>query len=97
MSVRVVKSASEFEFDVAKDFIQLFNYLVDSKKANLATYVALKTAEFTIQYGPESSANFKNAYEYALKKSGLESSQKDALEFAKSMASLSIKKLKNER
>lgn len=91
MSVRVIKSGSAFEFDITKDFIDLFNYLGDQSKSNLPTFEALKVAEHVVKYGPEAKKNFTQAYEYAISKSGMEASQKDAIEFGKTMASRSVK------
>lgn len=92
MGARVVKSGNEFEFNVTKDFISLFNYLTDSK-INLPTYEAISVTEHVMKFGPEAKKNFIQAYEYAISKNGLDKSIKDAIEFAKSMASNSKKEI----
>lgn len=90
---RVIKNGSTFEFNITKDFIELFNYLTDKNKSNLPTYEALKISEFVTQFGPESKSNFIKAYEYALEKNGLDKSIKESIELGKQMASKSIKKI----
>lgn len=91
MGARVLKNATDFEFSVTQDFISLFEYLTDKRKANLPTFEALKAAEYVSQFGPEAKNNFVQAFEYAVKKQGLDKSIADGVEFAKSMAAKSIK------
>lgn len=92
IGARVVKNNSGFDYSITDEFISLFNYLTQDKGANLPTYEALNVSEYVTKYGPESKKNFIQAYEYALNKKGLDRSNKDAIEFGKTMASRSVKK-----
>jgi hypothetical protein len=91
MGSRVIKNGSPFGFDITTEFISLFNYLTDPKKANIVTFEALSVSEFVTKFGPESKRNFIQGFEYALSKKGLDVGVKEAIEFGKSMASRSTK------
>lgn len=91
-AARVVKSGENFEFKIGTDFIDVFNFVTDKDNANLPTFKALNVAENVVQYGPEAKPNFFKAYEYGIAKNGLDKTIPDAIEFAKTMASRSVKK-----
>jgi hypothetical protein len=88
---RVVKSGEGFDFEIGSDFIDVFKFLTATDKANLPTYEALNSAESVVKFGPEAKMSFIHAYEYGVSEKGLDKSIKDAIEFAKTMASRSVK------
>lgn len=92
IATRVVKNAPPFDFKIADDFIELFNYLSGQQRSNLPTFEALKVAEHVTQFGPEAKKNFTQAYEYGVNKNGLDLTIKAAIDFGKAIAAESVKK-----
>ena len=91
LSARIMKNGAQYSFNISSEFISLFHYLTEPNKSNLPTFKALEVSEYVTKFGPESKGNFIQGLEYALSKEGLDKPFQDALEFAKLMASKSIK------
>ena len=92
LASRVIRSGDEFENKVGETFIDVFHYLTKANKANLPTFEALEVSEEVVKYGPEAKRNFIQSYEYGLDQKGLGLSNKQAIDFGKTMASRSVKK-----
>lgn len=86
MAARVAGFSEESKLPVAKAFINIFGYLTNSKDVNLSLRDALPIAESLVAVSPVAAENFKNAYEYASEKNGLELPRADAVNFAKSVS-----------
>ncbi len=77
---------------LAKDFIEIYEYLIIKKKSELSQAQAISIAKEVLQFGPTAKDNFFQAYEYAENKKGLAYSAVESVNFAKKMAARSLSK-----
>ncbi|MCX6118414.1 MAG: hypothetical protein NT027_12795 [Proteobacteria bacterium] len=83
---RILIAGEESRKPVGKTFVEAFTFLTNQKETNLTAQDALSIAEQISAASPKALDNFKNAYEYALDKSGLNLSRKEAILLATSVA-----------
>jgi hypothetical protein len=86
MAARVAAYSADSKLPVAKAFKVALTYLTEQKDVNLALRDALPIAEALVAVSPESVERFKNAYEYASNKNGLDMPRAEAIQFAKTVA-----------
>jgi len=90
--------SEHFNKPIAKSFIDLLEFASqESDGPGLDLKSALETSQELIKYGPKAHINFKQAYKYGVKKSGLGLSAKNALRFAKNIAKRSSKELESPK
>ncbi len=92
LAARVAKSGKDFKKPIGDGFKKLFHYLIKSDGPNLATFKALQLAEEMMKNGPKSSRNFIQAYKFGISKKGLNVTRGQSINFAKKIASRTIKK-----
>lgn len=93
IAARVVKSGEKFNFKIADDFIDVFNFLTNSNESNIPSFQALTISENIVKHGTLAKKSFMDGYEYAISKKGLDKTVPDAIKFGELMASRSEKKI----
>lgn len=97
MAAKTTRLGQNFEKTyVSHHFIDLFRFLTSSSGPNKSSVEALKIIDSVLPFGPAASNNFQNAYRFAISEKGLGLDENKALDFAKKMASRSIRELKTK-
>jgi hypothetical protein len=89
LALKVAVCGTKFKMEMAPSFLEHYNYLTDKEGVDLTTYKALETSLKLIAGGPLSPNNFKDAYKFAISKTGLDLSKIEAISYAELMASRS--------
>ena len=71
---------------MAPVFLDSFSFLTDKEAVDVSTYKALQISLKLIEAGPFSASNFKDAYKFAISKSGLDFGKEAAINYAELMA-----------
>lgn len=93
MAFNMSSLTGKFHQSMSKQFIGLFNYLVDTDGPAVVTSTALGLSEELMQYGPSAEQNFIQAYKYGSNKKGLNLDRVKAIEFAKNLAKKSFREV----
>jgi hypothetical protein len=83
---KVAASGAKFKLEMNPTFLQHFDFLTDKSGVDLPTYKALEISLKLIDSGPLSVVNFKDAYKFALSKTGLDLAKNEAINYAEVMA-----------
>lgn len=86
MAARVASFSESSKLPVANAFQKAVEFLTRTREVNLSLRDALPIAEALVAVSPDAVDNFKNAYEYATEKSGLNLPRVDAIKFAKAIS-----------
>lgn len=86
MAARIAGYSEDSKMPVGNAFIEAVEYLTNKKETNLSMHDAITLAESLVSVSPEALKAFKNIYEYASDKSGMELTRVDAIKFATSIA-----------
>ena len=86
MAARIAGYSEESKLPVGKAFIAAVEYLTNKNETNLTMRDAVTLAERLVSVSPEALNAFKNTFEYAADKSGMELTRADAIKFATSIA-----------
>jgi len=86
LASKVALSGVKFKLEMGSTFLEHFNFLTDKAGADLATYKAVEMSVKMINAGPLSVNNFKDAYKFAISKTGLDLGKKEAINYAELMA-----------
>ncbi len=86
LAARIAKAGQNSKQTVMKAFKEGFEFLNSTNGPNLNIQDSLKMSEELVSISPKAVSNFKDAYAYAVSKSGLQMSIKDAIPFSKLMA-----------
>ncbi|MGZ3788233.1 MAG: hypothetical protein ACXVLQ_06895 [Bacteriovorax sp.] len=86
LAAKVAGSGAKFKLEMAPTFLGHYDFLTDKEGADLATYKALEVSLKLIDAGPLSVVNFKDAYKFAISKSGLDLTKSEAINYAELMA-----------
>jgi hypothetical protein len=92
LAARVAFFGLKSEDGVAKDYVEVIEQLTSKAGANLATMDARVIAEALLEVSPFASKNFLETYRFAISERGFQMNRKDAVNFAKSIASYKFKK-----
>ena len=90
LASKVVQSGTKFKTEMSSVFLDHFDFLTDSKGVSLPTYKALEISLKLINAGQLSAVNFKDAYKFAISKSGLDLTKVAAINYAELMAQRSV-------
>ncbi len=90
LASKVVISGTKFNTEMSPIFLDNYEYLTDTEGVNLSTYKAIEISLKLIESGPLSAENFKDAYKFAMSKSGLDLGKEAAINYAEIMAQRSI-------
>lgn len=86
LATKVAASGSKYKMEMNPVFFEHYNFLTDKDGADLATYKALEIGVKLIEAGPLSANNFKDAYKFAISKTGLDLGKVAAINYAEQMA-----------
>lgn len=86
LAAKVATSGVKFNLEMSPIFLQHFDYLTDKSGVDLPTYKALEISLKLTDAGPLSVTNFKDAYKFAISKTGLDLAKKEAINYAEVMA-----------
>ena len=86
LASKIALSGTKFNIEMAPIFLEHFDFLTDKDGVNLSTYKALEISLKLIGGGPLSAENFKDAYKFAISKSGLDLGKEAAINYAEIMA-----------
>lgn len=84
---RIVKSTEKFQARIAEEFKKLYRFLTSEKNGPSAPVLrGLQVAEDIVAQGPEAADNFILAYQYGVKKDGLDLTAEESLQLAKNIS-----------
>lgn len=90
LAAKVAASGTKYKLEMGPTFFEHYSFLTDKDGADLATYKALEISLKLIEAGPLSASNFKDAYKFAISKTGLGLAKGQAISYAEQMAIRSI-------
>jgi hypothetical protein len=94
MAAEVASLGDKYEGDMSEAFVEAFEFLTESSRGpRLSLFDGIKAAQKVMLSGPMAAQNLEQAYRYASSKKGLGFNNKQSLEFAYKLVSLSQKKL----
>lgn len=86
LAAQLARKGGDYSGGISRPFIKLYQFLESERGPALDKEKSLTLAqELVAEGGADSADNFIHAYRYAISKSGLELSAKDAMGFARSM------------
>ena len=86
LASKVAASGTKYKLEMSPTFFEHYSFLTDKDGADLATYKALEISVKLIDAGPLSANNFKDAYKFAISKTGLDLGKSQAIGYAEQMA-----------
>lgn len=86
----VVINGIKFKVEMAPIFLDHYHFLTDKDGADVSTYKALEISLKLIGSGPLSALNFKEAYKFAISKTGLDLEKIKAINYGELMAQRSV-------
>jgi hypothetical protein len=90
-TIRVARLSQHYPAGVRGDFYKLLQRFRSDKQFELELKAALELTYNILKYGPHATANFFQAYDFAMNKQGLDMTHNAAVEFGVRMASRSFK------
>lgn len=92
LAAKLIAANKDPKHSVAESFIKLYKYLTLEEGANLTANKALEVIEEQVPNGALGIDNFRQAFQFAISKEGLQTDRSSALNFARSLASRTVKK-----
>lgn len=86
LASKVAASGVKYKTEMSPIFLSHFEFLTDKKEVDLPTYKALEISLKLIESGPLSANNFKDAYKFAVSKTGLDLGKTEAINYSELMA-----------
>jgi hypothetical protein len=86
LALKVAASGTKYKIEMSPTFFENYEFLTDKDGADLPTYKALEISVKSVDYGPLSASNFKEAYKFAISKTGLDLVKAEAISYAELMA-----------
>jgi hypothetical protein len=90
LAAKVAIVGTKFNLEMASAFLNHYDFLTEKDGGDLATYKSVEMSLNLIEAGPLSVTNFKDAYKFAMSKSGLDLGKKEAINYAELMAKRSV-------
>jgi hypothetical protein len=82
----VATTGAKFKIEISPLFLQHYEFLTDKSGVDISAYKALEMSVKLIEGGPMSATNFKDAYKFAISKTGLDLAKNEAINYAEVMA-----------
>lgn len=86
LAAKVANIGAKFKTEISPTFLLNYEFLTDKSGPDLSTYKALEISLKLIEAGPLSALNFKDAYKFAISKTGLDMPKNEAISYSELMA-----------